>query len=91
MFIHTYQNNRDLFVNAPVMALASLVEAGGCQQVQGLLSELLVVAFNPKTQEAEGPLSYRRAWSRGSSRTARATQRNFVPKHNKTKITTTKK
>ena len=46
---------------------------------------MVVHTFNPSTQEAEAGrfLSLRPAWSRVSSRTARATQRNPVSKTRK--------
>jgi hypothetical protein len=46
---------------------------------------IMVHAFNPSTSEAEAGefLSLRPAWSRVSSRTARATQRNPVSKTRK--------
>jgi hypothetical protein len=57
-----------------------------------LIQNLFSYAFNPSTWEAEAGryLSSRPAWSRVSSRTARATQRNPVSKQNKTNKQTNK-
>ena len=54
---------------------------------------MVVYPFNPSTQEAEagGFLSSRPAWSRVSSRTARATQRNPVSKKTKKETNKQKK
>jgi hypothetical protein len=53
---------------------------------------VVVHAFNPNSQEADagGSLSLRPAWSRVSSRTVRATQRNPVSKNQKPKSETNK-
>jgi hypothetical protein len=70
------QSHQRIFEMCPRLFKKQIAEPG-----------VVVHAFNPSTQEAEagGFLSSRPAWSRVSSRTARATQRNPVSKNQKIK------